>query len=199
MGTSEVAVAEIQPEERFEAEVVPQLDALLSFALRFTHARADAEDLVSETILRALDHRQQYRIGTNMRAWLFTILYRLFVSRRRAQRREVRLREDEPDSSPNLWVGDVDPEGRFYGSLIDETITRAIDDLPGPFRTAVVLSDMKGLEYREIAMLLGVPSGTVKSRIFRGRHRLRTTLAGYAAEMGHPGTRRGIAPGTHGS
>jgi RNA polymerase sigma-70 factor (ECF subfamily) len=184
MGISQLAVAEVQPKEPFEAEVVPQLDALLSFALTFTHARADAEDLVSETILRALDHRQQYRIGTNMRAWLFTILYRLFLSRRRAQRREVRLLEGEPDCSPDPLVGDVDPEGRFYGSLIDETITRALDDLPGPYRTAVVLSDVNGLEYREIAEQLGVPSGTVKSRIFRGRHRLRTTLAGYAAEMG---------------
>ena len=185
MGTSELAVAEVQPEERFKAEVVAQLDALTSFALRFTHARADAEDLVSETMLRALDHREQYRIGTNMRAWLFTILYHSFVSRRRAQRREVRLLDVEPDCSPDLWVGDGDPEGRFYGSFIDETIARALNDLPGPYRTAVVLSDMNGLEYREIAELLGVPSGTVKSRIYRGRHKLRTTLAGYAAEMGY--------------
>jgi RNA polymerase sigma-70 factor (ECF subfamily) len=185
MGSSELAVADVQPEDRFEAEVVAQLDALLSFALRFTHARADAEDLVSDTIVRALNRRQQYRIGTNMRAWLFTILYRLFVSGRRAQRREVRPLEGEQDCSPDLWVGDVDPEGRFYGSLIDETITRALEDLPGPYRTAVVLSDVNGLDYRRIAELLGVPSGTVKSRIFRGRRRLRKTLAGYAAEMGY--------------
>jgi RNA polymerase sigma-70 factor (ECF subfamily) len=184
MGTSELAVADGEPEDRFEAEVA-QLVALLSFAQRFTHARADAEDLVSDTILRALDRRQQYRLGTNVRAWLFTILYRLFLSRRRAQRREVRLLEGEHDCSPDLWVGDVDPEERFYGSLMDETITRALDDLPAAYRTAVVLSDMHGLEYREIAELLGVPSGTVKSRIFRGRRRLRTKLAGYAAEMGY--------------
>jgi RNA polymerase sigma-70 factor (ECF subfamily) len=185
MVTSELTVADAPREERFEAEVVGQLDALLSFALRFTQARADAEDLVSDTILRALDRRQQYRLGTNVRAWLFTILYRLFASRWRAQRREVRLLDGEHDCLPGLWVGDADPEGRFYGSLIDETITRALDDLPGPYRTAVVLSDMHGLDYREIADLLGVPSGTVKSRIFRGRRTLRTKLAGYAAEMGY--------------
>ena len=154
--------------------------------------RADAEDLVSDTILRALDRRQQYRLGTNVRAWLFTILYHLFVSGRRTQWREVRLLEGERDCSPELWVGDADPEGRFYDSLIDETITRALDDLPGRYRTAVVLSDMHGLDYREIARLLRVPSGTVKSRIFRGRRRLRTKLAGYAPEKGWW---RGMAPG----
>ena len=98
---------------------------------------------------------------------------------------EWRLLEGEPDCSPEVWVGDVDPEGRFYGSLIDETVTRALDDMPCPYRAAVVLSDMKGLGYREIAELLGVRSGTVKSRIFSGRHWLRTKLAGYAVEMGY--------------
>ncbi len=178
MGTSELALAEVQPVERFEAEVVAQLDALLSFALRFTHARSDAEDLVSETILRALDRRQQYRIGTNMRAWLFTILYHLFVGRRRAQRREVRLLEGEPTARRTCGSGRWIPRDTSTAHSSTRR-SRALDDLPGPFRTAVVLSDMNGLEYREIAELLGVPSGTVKSRIFRGRHRLRTTLAGY--------------------
>ena len=180
MDTSDRAVEEMQPEDRFAAEVVGQLDAMLSFALRFTHARADAEDLVSDTILRALDRRQQYQLGTNVRAWLFTILYRLFVSRRRACTREMPLTDGE-------HAGEADPEARFFDSLVDERVMRALEELPGPYRTAVMLSDMHGLDYRQIAELLGVPSGTVKSRIFRGRRRLRTKLADYAAEMGfHP-------------
>jgi RNA polymerase sigma-70 factor, ECF subfamily len=185
MGPSELRLADREQEVRFEAEVVAQLDALLSFALRFTHARADAEDLVSDTILRALDRRQQYQLGTNVRAWLFTILYHLFVSRRRVCAREVPFTECEHVGSPRLFAGEPDPEARFYDSLVDERITRALEELPGPYRVAVVLSDLHGLEYREIAELLGVPSGTVKSRIFRGRHRLRKKLAGYAAETGY--------------
>jgi RNA polymerase sigma-70 factor (ECF subfamily) len=177
MDASDRAVEDMQPEDRFAAEVVAQLDAMLSFALRFTRARADAEDLVSDTILRALDRRHQYQLGTNVRAWLFTILYRLFVARRRGGTRELPFTEDEHEA-------EADPEGRFFDSLVDETVMRALDELPGPYRAAVVLSDMQGLDYREIAELLGVPSGTVKSRIFRGRRRLRTKLAEYAAEMG---------------
>jgi RNA polymerase sigma-70 factor (ECF subfamily) len=162
--------------ERFEAEAITHLDALLCFALKLTHTRADAEDLVSDTILRALDRWQQYQLGTNMRAWLFTILYRLFVSRRRVQTREVQLVEGENDWSPHRSVEHADT---------DERITRALDDLPGQYRTAVVLSDLHGLGYDQIAKLLGTPTGTVKSRISRGRRTLRQKLAGYAAEMGY--------------
>ncbi len=171
--------------EAFEAEAITHLDALLCFALRFTHTRPDAEDLVSDTILRALDRWQQYQLGTNMRAWLFTILYRLFVSRRRVQTREVQLVEGENDQSPHRSVEDADAEARFYDTLVDERITRALDDLPGQYRTAVVMSDLHGLGYDQIAKLLGTPTGTVKSRISRGRRTLRQKLAGYAAEMGY--------------
>jgi RNA polymerase sigma-70 factor, ECF subfamily len=171
--------------ERFEAEAITHLDALLCFALKLTHTRADAEDLVSDTILRALDRWQQYQLGTNMRAWLFTILYRLFVSRRRVRTREVQLVEGENDWSPHRSVEHADTEARFYDTLVDERITRALDDLPGQYRTAVVLSDLHGLGYDQIAKLLGTPTGTVKSRISRGRRTLRQKLAGYAAEMGY--------------
>ena len=170
----------------FEAEVLSQLDALFSFALKLSHARDEAEDLVSETVLRALERWEQYRLGTNARAWLFTILYHVFVSRRRrVTSRELPLPEEIDGWSGNEVVGDADPEGQFYNSFVDDEVTRAIDALPEEYRTAVVLSDVHGLRYAEIAEILGVPEGTVKSRLFRGRHTLQKKLVDYATEMGY--------------
>lgn len=177
-----------RPERRaqFEREALVHLDALYSFALKLTRARDDAEDLVSDTILRAFDRWEQYQLGTNVRAWLFTILYHTFVSRkRRIDAREVQL-PDEPESwSAYEAVGESDPEGKFYDSFIDEEVTREIDRLPEDYRTAVVLSDIQGLRYAEIAEILGIPEGTVKSRLFRGRRILQKRLVDYAVEMGY--------------
>ena len=173
---------------RFEEEALAQLDALYSFALKLARARDDAEDLVSDTMLRAFERWEQYRLGTYIRAWLFTILYHVFVSRKR----RIDAREVQPPTGEDgdLWagrepVGEADPEGRFYDSFLDEEITRAIDALPDEYRAAVVLSDVHELRYAEIAKVLGVPEGTVKSRLFRGRRLLQKRLIGYAVEMGY--------------
>jgi RNA polymerase sigma-70 factor (ECF subfamily) len=171
---------------QFEQEALVHLDALYSFALKLTRARDDAEDLVSDTILRAFDRWEQYQLGTNVRAWLFTILYHTFVSRkRRIDAREVQLPEDPEGWSAYEAVGESDPEGKFYDSFIDEEVTREIDRLPEDYRTAVVLSDIQGLRYAEIAEILGIPEGTVKSRLFRGRRILQKRLVDYAVEMGY--------------
>jgi len=173
---------------QFEAEALVHLDALYSFALKLTRAPDEAEDLVSETILRALERWEQYQLGTNARAWLFTILYRLFVSRRRrVDARERPLPSSHADDGRPAFevVGDADPEGTFYDSFVDEEIMRAIDALPEEYRTAVLLSDLHGLKYAEIAEILAVPEGTVKSRLFRGRRILQGKLVKYAVEMGY--------------
>lgn len=171
---------------QFEREALVHLDALYSFALKLTRARDDAEDLVSDTILRAFDRWEQYQLGTNVRAWLFTILYHTFVSRkRRIDAREVQMPEDPEGWSAYEAVGESDPEGKFYDSFIDEEVTREIDKLPEDYRTAVVLSDIQGLRYAEIAEILGIPEGTVKSRLFRGRRILQKRLVDYAVEMGY--------------
>ena len=172
--------------QRFEAEALPHLDALYAFALKLARSRDDAEDLVSDTILRAFERWDQYHLGTNIRAWLFTILYHVFVSRkRRVDAREVHAPDDSEGWSAFDAVGEVDPEGRFYDSFLDDEITRAIDALPDEYRAAVVLSDLHELRYAEIAEILGVPEGTVKSRLFRGRRILQKKLVGYAVEMGY--------------
>ena len=171
---------------QFEQEALVHLDALYSFALKLTRARDDAEDLVSDTVLRAFDRWEQYQLGTNVRAWLFTILYHTFVSRkRRIDAREVQMPEDPEGWSAYEAVGESDPEGKFYDSFIDEEVTREIDRLPEDYRTAVVLSDIQGLRYAEIAEILAIPEGTVKSRLFRGRRILQKRLVEYAVEMGY--------------
>lgn len=171
---------------RFDSEAMAQLDALYSFALKLTRAKEDAEDLVSDTLLRAFQRWEQYRLGTNIRAWLFTILYHAFVSRkRRIDAREVQPLEDEDGREVFEPVGETDPEGAFYDSFLDEEIVNAIQRLPDEYRSAVVMSDLHGLKYSEIAGVLGVPEGTIKSRLFRGRRLLQAQLRSYAEEMGY--------------
>ncbi len=171
---------------RFDQEALAQLGALHSFALKLTKARDDAEDLVSDTMLRAFQRWEQYRLGTNIRAWLFTILYHVFVSRkRRVDAREVQAPEDEDGWALLNAVGEANPEGAFYDSFLDEEITGAIANLPDEYRAAVVMSDLHGMRYAEIAQVLQVPEGPVKSRLFRGRRILQKELVGYAVEMGY--------------
>jgi RNA polymerase sigma-70 factor (ECF subfamily) len=171
---------------RFEEEALRHLDALYGFALRLARVRDDAEDLVSDTVLRAFERWEQYRLGTNIRAWLFTILYHVFVSRkRRIDAREVQDGDGEAGWTVQDAVGEADPESRYYDSFLDDEIVRAINALPDEYRTAVVLSDIQEMRYAEIAQILGIPEGTVKSRLFRGRRMLQRRLRGYAVAMGY--------------
>ena len=172
--------------KRFEHEALAHLDALYAFALKLSRSRDDAEDLVGDTMLRAFDRWDQYNLGTNIRAWLFTILYHVFVSRkRRVDAREVHAPDDSDGWSAFEAVGEIDPEGKFYDSFLDDEVTRAIDSLPEEYRSAVVLSDLHDLRYSEIAEILGVPEGTVKSRLFRGRRLLQKKLVDYAVDMNY--------------
>ena len=170
----------------FDREALRHLDALYAFALRLTRERDDAEDLVSDTVLRAFERWHQYEPGTNSRAWLFTILYHGFVShRRRMGARESSFADRDGANALDDVVGEADPEGRFYDSFLDDEIIQAIDDLPHDYRVVVTLSDLDELRYAEIADVLRIPEGTVKSRLFRGRRLLQRRLARYAVETGY--------------
>lgn len=183
MGISQSLAAD---RAQFDAETLGQLDALYSFALKLTRAREDAEDLVSDTLVRAFQRWRQYDLGSNIRAWLFTILYHSFVSRkRRVDAREVQPLEDEEGRAIFEPVGEADPEGKFYDSFIDAEVVAAIEKLPDEYRAAIVMSDLHGLRYGEIAETLGVPEGTIKSRLFRGRRLLQAQLRDYAELMGY--------------
>jgi RNA polymerase sigma-70 factor (ECF subfamily) len=179
----------------FAEEALPHLDAVYRFAIRLTGSADEAEDLVQETFLRAFRSWDQYARGTNAKSWLFTICRNVFLRKReRAQRHEEILALNAarvgagstPVANP-MWSSaqGVDPEGDFFESIVDERIISAIEELPEEYRTAVVLSDIEGLPYAEIAALMEVPVGTVKSRLFRGRRRLQQVLYDYAVEMGY--------------
>ena len=176
---------------RFDSEALAQMDALYSFAFKLTRVREEAEDLVSDTMLRAFERWRQFELGSNIRAWLFTILYHAFVSRkRRIDAREVPMPEAEDGFNRLEPVADEDPEASFFDSFVDEDVVRAIGELPEEYRSALVMSDVHGLRYSEIAKALGVPEGTVKSRLFRGRRLLQGRLRAYAEEMGYIAAKR---------
>jgi len=178
----------------FRDEALPHLDAVFGFAIRLTKSREDAHDLVQETYMRAYRSWEQYTPGSSCRSWLFTIARNAFLrNRERIKRLEKIVEEQQPTQGRNadpgsaIWsaVADTDPEGRFFDSIVDQSVSDAIDTLPEDFRTAVVLSDLEDMSYAEIAEVMGVPVGTVKSRLFRGRRELQKALYAYATEMGY--------------
>ena len=192
------------PKPGFEEEALPQLDAVYRFALRLTGSAAEAEDLVQETFLRAFKAWDQFEPGTRAKSWLFTICRNVFLRGRERSKRHDEIVSESADRSgpgPNpinpVWVSTlgVDPEGDFFGSIVDDRILEAIAALPEEYRTAVVLSDIEGLPYAEIAELVDAPVGTVKSRLFRGRRRLQEVLYEHAVEMGYIEASSGVDDG----
>ena len=171
----------------FEAEALPHLDTVYRVALRLAGSESQADDLTQETMLRAFRSWHQFKSGTNVRAWLLTILRHTFINEyRRTRRAGVTLDVSEVEEFrvfPD--VQEADPEGRFFDQIIDDEVLRAIDALPEEFREALVLSDVEDLSYAEIAKVLEVPIGTVKSRLFRARRALQKQLYDYALEMGY--------------
>ena len=163
------------------------LDSLYRVALRLTGNPSDADDLVQETMLKAYRGWHQFTPGTNAKGWLLTILRHAFINeyRRRTRRPEtIDLDAIEPYSVFEE-VQEEDPQGAFFDRIVDDEVLRAIDELPEQFREAVVLSDVEGLPYEEIARILEVPVGTVKSRLFRARRLLQQKLYAYAVGMGY--------------
>jgi RNA polymerase sigma-70 factor, ECF subfamily len=177
----------------FEAEALPWLDAVYRFALRLAGGReSEAEDITQETFLRAYRSWDTFEPGTNARSWLFTICRNVFLRQQQLRARVPETANADLDADLEALAAiDVfhdtafDPEHRFFDTLVDEEVTRALDALPSEFREAVALSDVEGMGYNEIAAVLGIPKGTVKSRIFRGRRLLQQTLRAYAQEMGY--------------
>lgn len=191
---SDAADAPLLARPGFTEEALPWLDAVYRFALRLAGGnRAEADDVVQETFLRAYRHWHTFQSGTSARAWLFTIARNVFLRMRERQARrpetlDSELPRDIAEISARDLLRDVtenDPEHRFFSSFVDEEVTRAVEQLPPDFREIVVLSDIEGLPYGEIADIVGVPLGTVKSRLYRGRRLLQQTLYDYAVEMGY--------------
>jgi RNA polymerase sigma-70 factor (ECF subfamily) len=181
-----------QDKSRFREEALPLLDSLYAGALRMTRNPADAEDLVQETMLRAYRSFDRFEPGTNLKAWLFRILTNAYINvYRKRQREPQKVSQDEvedfdlyqelKDNDPQF---SATPESIVLDSLVDSDITDAIDDLPEQFRLAVVLSDIEGFTYAEMAEIMDVPMGTVMSRLHRGRKALQKRLWDLAKERG---------------
>lgn len=172
----------------FEEVALVHLDALYQTALRLTRSRAEADDVVQETFLRAFKSFDRFNPGTNCRAWLFTIMRNAFLNRVRAASHEV-LEEDmdqrEAERTSTTATGVPSPEETFFQTVLHGDVDRALKELPTLFREAVILADLEGLSYREIADVLGCPIGTVMSRLSRGRRLLRATLLRFAHEHGY--------------
>ncbi len=169
----------------FDELVLSHLDMLYAVAMKLTRNAADAEDLTQNTIVKALRFHDKFREGSYIKAWLLTILRNTFINEyRRKVRRpsQVPLTGTEPAPEPS-----PDPVGRRYEDvleLLDDQVRRAIEELPGDFRDAVIMADIEDKSYKEIADKMQRPIGTVMSRLFRGRKLLREKLGDYAAEHG---------------
>jgi len=176
------------PESRqsFDREAAACRPGLLGYARHLTRCPAAADDLVQETLLRAMCSWRTFTPGTRMAPWLRTILYHLFANQYRSRRRrgdQPSLDADHPDPGPAWAPGH--PEGALGRVLLKETIASALDRLSPEHREAVHLSDVAGFAYAEVAVLMGVPVGTAKSRLFRARRNLRDLLRQTAEEFGY--------------
>lgn len=182
------AASTAQRDAEFAREALPWLDDVYRFALSLTRDEADADDVVQETFLRAYRSWHTFIPGTDCRRWLFTICRNVFLRSRERQRPTVDLEDGEQDA---LAAGSVYAAARergyddLYARLdLGPALRGAIDELAEPFRSAVILVDVEDLSYESAAEVMGVPIGTVRSRLFRGRRLLQEKLASLAAEYG---------------
>jgi RNA polymerase sigma-70 factor (ECF subfamily) len=163
----------------FEQEALPHAEGLFRLALWLVRDRTEAEDLVQETLSQALTSFHRYKPGTNCRAWLNSILQHVRANRWRAKSRETTVGDLEERFGKAITFVPPVPE-----ELTDEDLLAALRRIPEQYQEAILLCDVQELTYKEIAAALGIPIGTVMSRLHRGRDLLRTELAGYRGRMG---------------
>lgn len=189
-------------DDPFFAEALVHVDALYRTALRLTRNPADAEDLVQETYLRAHRFRNSFTPGTNLRAWLFRILTNSFINDYRKKNRQPDLVDVGELEDYYLFrrikeSGDgigTDPEDTVMRMFLDDEVRQALEELPEQYRIPVLLADVEGFSYKEIAEITDTPMGTVMSRLHRGRKQLQKKLWDYAESRGYStGQVRGTA------
>ena len=174
---------------RFSEQAMQFMDALYTAAMRLTHNSADAEDLVQETYLKAYRAYGSFEEGTNLRAWLYRILTNTFINNYRSKKR--RPEESDIDEVEDLYLyrrlGGLEAatagrsaEDQLLDWFTDTEVKEAVESLPEQFRMAVLLSDVEGFSYKEIAEILDIPIGTVMSRLHRGRKALQRQLYEFA-------------------
>ena len=177
-------------EKEFLEEAVPHMNFLYSFARHLTGNPNDADDLVQDTFLKAYKFWDKYEKGTNIRAWLFRIMKNSYINRYRKEVKEPNLVDfDEIQefytSLKEVTNDEQDLEAKIFSGILDDDVSKALDSLPPDFKTVVILCDIEGLSYEEIADFIDIPVGTVRSRLHRGRKMLQSQLFDYAKQKGY--------------
>lgn len=174
----------------FEVEAMPHMSALYHFAVRLCRDKDDAADLVQETFLKAFRFFDKFERGTNCKAWLFRILKNSYINRYRKTTKEpdvveYDVVEDFYETIKDSSVATSTLEEQVFEQALDDEVTTAIDRLPDEFRTVVILCDIEGFTYEEIAEFVDCPIGTVRSRLHRARKLLAASLMDYARQRGY--------------
>lgn len=179
-----------QRDELFEKEFFPHVNALYNFAFHLTYNEDDAHDLVQEAYMKAYRFAHSYEVGTNAKAWLFKILKNAFINEyRKKAKRPTRVDYEEIvhfHDKENGKTGNesLDMRQDFFHEMMGDEITKAINSLPVDFKTVILLCDIEGFTYEEIAKIIDIPVGTVRSRLHRARNVLKERLLNYAKKMG---------------
>lgn len=177
-------------EEIFDKELLPHIEALKTFAYHLSYDEDDANDLVQETYMKAYRFIDKYIQGTNAKAWLFKICKNAYINHYRKRSKQPTRVDFEDivsyhDSDDSKLPGYLDLREELFDKMMGDEVTIAINALPIDFRTVVLLCDVEGFTYEEIAKIIDVPIGTVRSRLFRARNMLKEKLKTYADKMGY--------------
>lgn len=190
MVTSALENIMLDKAQLFEKEFLPHADALYNFAYHLTYNEEDANDLVQETFLKAYRYMHLYESGTNAKAWLFRILKNAFIN-------EYRKLNKQPDvidfddvavyhrNDDERMHAKYDLREEMFGDLMGDEVTKALNKLPVEFKTVILLCDIEGFTYEEIAKIVDIPIGTVRSRLHRARQLLKEYLMNYAVSLGY--------------
>jgi RNA polymerase sigma-70 factor (ECF subfamily) len=174
----------------FDEEFFPHMKALYNFAFHLTYDGESANDLVQETFLKAYRFIDSYQKGTNSKAWLFKILKNEFINNyRKKTKRPLSVDFEDVinyhESDDAGYVGSLDLRQEIYQNMMGDEITIALNNLPTDFKTIILLCDIEGFTYEELAKILDIPIGTVRSRLFRARNMLKEKLREYALKIGY--------------
>jgi len=195
-------VAKTKSQQIFEEELFPHMEALKTFAYHLTYNEDDSDDLVQETYLKAHKFIENYDSGTNAKAWLFKILKNAYINEyRKKSRRPTKVDIEDvisfKEGEEPKYAAFHDLRQEIFDNTMGDEVTMALNSLPLDFRTVILLCDIESFTYEEIAKILELPIGTVRSRLFRARNMLKEKLKQYAMIMGYKDM-RGLRRGEYG-